>query len=87
MKEHDDDLSEILSLINHLEERNKQAAEKQEEKKPLDSEGVSLYEQLETLRTSGQKMPSRYTVAGKKGKAKMVHATEVFDHERGNQAG
>lgn len=87
MKEHDDDLSEILSLINHLEEKNKQTAEKEAEKKPLDSEGVSLYEQLETLRTSGQKMPTRYTVAGRKGKAKMVHATEVFDHERGNQAG
>ncbi len=87
MKEHDDDLYEVMSLINHLEQKNKQEEVHEEEKKPVDSEGVSLYEQLETLRTSGQKMPSRYTVAGRKGKAKMVHATEVFDHERGNQAG
>lgn len=87
MKEHEDDLAEILFLINHLEEKNKVVEAKEEVKKPVDSEGVSLYEQLETLRNSGQKMPSRYTVAGKKINSKMVHATEVFDQERGSQAG
>lgn len=84
-KEQDDDLSEIMAMIHHIEVKNRPVAQPKQ-KKPLDSEGKSLYAQLASLRESGKKMPSRYTVAGKKINSKMVHATEVFEPEKGSRA-
>ena len=81
----DDDLAEIMAMIQNLEEKNKAMVQPKPVKLP-ESEGKSLYEELESLRHSGQKLPSKYTVAGKKINSKMVHATEVFDPKTGTRA-
>jgi hypothetical protein len=78
-KEQDTDLLEIMAMIHKLEERDHRSAAP---RKQVDSEGKSLFDRLSGADKHGKKMPSRYTVAGKKGKAKMVHATEIFEPDR-----
>lgn len=83
-KEQDGDLQEIMAIIHNLEAKNRQIALPKHKK--VESEGKSLFAELAGLWNSGKKMPSRYTVAGKKTNAKMVHATEVFEPKKGSRA-
>ncbi|MDD5952357.1 MAG: hypothetical protein PUC32_01695 [Oscillospiraceae bacterium] len=83
-REQDSDLSEILALIHHIEEKDHPQTVHH---KRVESEGRSLSKEMQSLQKAGKKMPSRYTVAGKKSHSKMVHASDVFDQESESCAG